>query len=202
MSRASSGSWCSTPSWPSSLPTEIQEQVPHIKLPSHVLPHVLPYIYHHIITEFITPWHTWFLCSCWRTSLWPSVQLYSFRQKVQERLEKDSLQVSGILIQDFILKLLELWTLGLDASVPNHSCRHGCHCGPNSDHLSQMVRFVVRIWLLVRIFNRWYSCLALSENFDGLSLTGAKIFAFKICLENHTNFEEKNSVFTRWNQHH
>ena len=53
---------------------------------------------------------------------------------------------------------------------PRDYGRHGCHCGPNSDHwsdsdhLSQMVRFLVQIWLLVRIFNRWYSCLALSEN--------------------------------------
>ena len=83
---------------------------------------------------------------------------------------------------------------------------HGCHCGPNSVHwsylyyLSKIVRFWVQILLLVQIFNRWYLCLALA--FDGLSHTGAEIFAFKICLENQTNFEEKNSVFTRWNQHH
>ena len=38
----------------------------------------------------------------------------------------------------------------------------------------------------------------LSENFDGLSLTGAEIFAFEICLEYRTNFEDKNSVFTRF----
>ena len=29
--------------------------------------------------------------------------------------------------------------------------------------------------------------------FDGLSLTGAEIFAFEICLENRTNLEEKFS---------
>ena len=34
-----------------------------------------------------------------------------------------------------------------------------------------------------------YSC-------DGLSHTGAKIFAFETCLENCTNFEEKTSVLT------
>ena len=44
----------------------------------------------------------------------------------------------------------------------------------------------------------WDSGLPLSENFDWLSLTGAKIFAFEICLENHINFEEKNSVLTRF----
>ena len=37
-----------------------------------------------------------------------------------------------------------------------------------------------------------------SPNFDGLSLTRAKIFAFDICLENRTNFEDENSVFTRF----
>ena len=37
----------------------------------------------------------------------------------------------------------------------------------------------------------------LSENFDGLSPTGAEIFAFEICLEYRTNFEDKNSFFTR-----
>ena len=38
------------------------------------------------------------------------------------------------------------------------------------------------------------SGLPLSENFglNGLSLTGAEIFAFEICLENCTKFEEKN----------
>ena len=41
----------------------------------------------------------------------------------------------------------------------------------------------------------WDSGL-LSNNFDGLSLTGAKIFAFEICLENRTDFEENNSVLT------
>ena len=34
-----------------------------------------------------------------------------------------------------------------------------------------------------------------TQNFYGLSLTGAKIFAFKICLENHTNFEGKKFSF-------
>ena len=34
------------------------------------------------------------------------------------------------------------------------------------------------------------SGLPLSENFDGLSLTGAKIFTFEICLENYTNFKD------------
>ena len=78
---------------------------------------------------------------------------------------------------------------------------HGCHCGPNSDHwsdsdhLSKMVRFLVRIWHLVWIFNSWCSCLALSENFDGLGLTRAKFFSFKICLENYTNLEGKKIQF-------
>ena len=40
--------------------------------------------------------------------------------------------------------------------------------------------------------------LAETENFDELFLTGAKIFAFEICLENRTNFEDKNSVFPRF----
>ena len=31
----------------------------------------------------------------------------------------------------------------------------------------------------------------LSAKFDGISLTGAKIFGFEICLKNGTNFEEK-----------
>ena len=44
----------------------------------------------------------------------------------------------------------------------------------------------------------WDSGLTLSRNLDGLSLTGAEIFAFEICLENRTNFEEKNSVLTRF----
>ena len=38
--------------------------------------------------------------------------------------------------------------------------------------------------------------LPLSENFDGLSLTGAELLAFKICLENHINFEEFFFSFT------
>ena len=41
-------------------------------------------------------------------------------------------------------------------------------------------------------------CLPLSENFDGWSLLGAELFAFEICLENCTNFEDKNLVFTRF----
>ena len=73
----------------------------------------------------------------------------------------------------------------------------------NSDHwydldnLSNVVRFVVRFWLLVRILNSWYSCLAVSKIFDGLCLIGAETFTLEICLENRTNFEEKYSVLTR-----
>ena len=44
----------------------------------------------------------------------------------------------------------------------------------------------------------WDSGLPLRENFDEISLTGAEIFAFEICLENFTNIEEKNSVLTRF----
>ena len=39
------------------------------------------------------------------------------------------------------------------------------------------------------------SGLPLSANFDGLSLTGAKIFTNQIYLENYTNFEEKKFSF-------
>ena len=38
-----------------------------------------------------------------------------------------------------------------------------------------MVWFLVRIWLLVQIFDRLYSCLALSKNVDGLCLTGVNL---------------------------
>ena len=38
-------------------------------------------------------------------------------------------------------------------------------------------------------------CLTLSKIFDRLTLTGDKIFAFNICLENLTNFEESNISF-------
>ena len=41
------------------------------------------------------------------------------------------------------------------------------------------------------LFCKRDSGLPLSENFDGLSLTGAEIFAFEICLEICTNFGEK-----------
>ena len=81
-------------------------------------------------------------------------------------------------------------------------------CGPNSDHwsdsdnLCNMVPFLVPFWLMFGILTNWYSCLARSENFDGLCLTGAEIFAFENCLENHTNVEEKMSVLTCWNQHY
>ena len=44
----------------------------------------------------------------------------------------------------------------------------------------------------------WDSGLPLSENFDGLSLKEAKIFSFEIGLENRTDFEEQNSVLTRF----
>ena len=40
----------------------------------------------------------------------------------------------------------------------------------------------------------WNSGLPLIEN--GWSLLGAEIFPFEICLENRTNFEDKNLVFT------
>ena len=68
---------------------------------------------------------------------------------------------------------------------------HGCHCGPNSDHLSKMVRF----WSLVRILNSWYLCLALGANFYGLCLTGAEILPFKFFFEGFAPILKKKFSF-------
>ena len=99
------------------------------------------------------------------------------------------------------------WTEKGVHGTPSEGQIHVWHCGPNldhwshSDHLYKMVRFLVRIWLMVGIVNRWYSCLAVSKKFDGLSIAGAEIFALNFFLENHINFVgNKKSVFTRWNQ--
>ena len=50
-------------------------------------------------------------------------------------------------------------------------------------------------WGSVHELYSWDSGLPLRENFDGLSLTEAKIFAFEICLEYCTNFKEENNQF-------
>ena len=48
-----------------------------------------------------------------------------------------------------------------------------------------------------------YKCQVIAETLAYLSakillsLTGAEIITFEICLENRTNFEEKNSVFKK-----
>ena len=54
----------------------------------------------------------------------------------------------------------------------------------------------VQVWMP---FFKAETLAYLSANFcDGLSLIGAEIFALEICLDNHNNFEDKNSVCIRF----
>ena len=70
-------------------------------------------------------------------------------------------------------------------TAPNHQ-----NSDQNSDQNEPSPNFCLKT------VNSQDSGQPLSENFDGLSLTGAEIFTFEICLENHTNFEKKYSVLT------
>ena len=51
------------------------------------------------------------------------------------------------------------------------------------------------IFLIHQKLPLWNSDLPLIENFDGLFFTGAKIFAFEICLENRTNCKAEKFSF-------